>query len=553
MNNVSLGISDFKKLRKMNYLYIDKSLYIKDLLDNTSEVIIVTRPRRFGKTLNMSMINYYFDITEDSIDIFNGLNIMNCESKYTEKINSTPVIYLTFKDVCNNSFDKDISRLKITMMDLYQKYYFLLDSGVLYEGEKKIFKDILNTKENEIDLIDAVKKLCEYLTRYYKIAPYILLDEYDVPLENAYSKGYYDEMIELFKSFFRATFKDNINIQKAILTGVSRIAKESIFSGMNNFKVYTILDDEFADDFGITQLEVDKIITKLGIEDKKEELAKWYNGYVIGKNTHVYNTWSILNYLDEMKFKPYWLNTSSNDIIEMIAIKSIGIKKQLELLLSGQSIDVNINEETILKNIENNEENIWGLLISTGYIKVEKQLERKKYRISIPNYEIKCFFEDIIQKWFVDKIAGENLTTILNDMLKGDIKTFEKKFKILVETMFSYYDVGKNNSENFYHAFVLGMLVELKDTYFVISNRESGFGRYDIVVKSKLNKLNIAIIMEFKTYEEDEKDLEQTLNSAMKQIESKKYETDLIQEGYTNIIKIAFAFKGKIVKILSKK
>ena len=355
--------------------------------------------------------------------------------------------------------------------------------------------------------------------------------------------------IEFLKTFYGTTFKDNPYLEKTVLTGVSRVAKESIFSGANNFKVFTVLDNEFADDFGITEEEMKKVIKDFKVEDDKEEIKKWYDGYRIGNVEGIYNPWSILNYLTDRELKPYWVNTSSNDLIKLTLKNSVTIKEKIEILLKDEEIEVPINLETIIVGIEENEDNIWGLMLGTGYLRVVEQIDRRIYKVKIPNYEIKTLFEDIVDDWFNDKVAGNDLRSILKDLVELNLSEFEKKFRVLVKEMFSYMDVGENTAENFYHAFVLGMLVGLKDSYYVKSNRESGFGRYDIMLEPH-DKSKNSFIIEFKVADEFEKEtIEKTIESAKKQIEEKDYESNLRERGFTNITKMVFAFKGKECKM----
>ena len=335
MIGIGIGESDFKALRIRQNYYIDKTMYIKDIIDNESRVILVTRPRRFGKTLNMSMLKYYFDCRQkDNIELFKGLKILNQEEKYTSKLGAYPVIYITLKDVQDRNYENMLLNLKSTMINVYQEHRYLLESSKIYPEEKEIITDILFARENEIILRNSIKDLSKYLYRYYERPVILLIDEYDVPIQNAYVEGYYKEAINFFKTFFGATFKDNPYLEKTVITGVSRIAKESIFSGANNFKVYTILDDEFSDDFGITEEEMEKVYKDFNIQDKKEEIKEWYDGYKIGNNEGIYNPWSILNYLTDKKLMPYWVNTSSNDLIKLILKNSRAVKEKMERLLN---------------------------------------------------------------------------------------------------------------------------------------------------------------------------------------------------------------------------
>ena len=552
MQGIGIGISDFKMLRLRNNYFIDKSMYIKDIIDNQSGVVLITRPRRFGKTLNMSMLRYYFDIKEkNNKELFNGLKIMEQDEYYTSKLGYYPVIYLTLKDVNDVNHDKMILDLKTAMINMYKEHMYLLDSNKIYDFEKQKIQDILYAREDEVLLKNAVKDLSEYLNRYYERPVILLIDEYDLPIQAAYVEGYYEDAIKFLKTFYGTTFKDNPYLEKAILTGVSRIAKESLFSGMNNFKIYTIMDNEFADDFGITEDEMKKIIKDFNIQDEEKEIKKWYDGYKIGNVEGIYNPWSILNYLTDKELKPYWVNTSSNDLIKRILEKSTTLKEQMERLLKDEAIEATIDLETIIVGIENKEENIWGLMLQTGYLKVEEtvSLEERRYKVKLPNNEIKDLIRGIIREWFSNKVLGNDLRSILQDLVSLNLKEFEKKFRVLVEEMFSYMDVGKNTAENFYHAFVLGMLVGLKDTYYVNSNRESGFGRYDIMLEPK-DKNGNSFIMEFKVMENmEEKTIEDTVENAKKQIEEKRYEENLKERGFTNITKMVYAFNGKEFKM----
>ena len=552
MQGIGIGTSDFKKMRVKDYYYIDKTMYIKDILDNKSEIALVTRPRRFGKTLNMSMLRYYFDIKQkDSKELFKGLKILEQEDKYISKLGAYPVIYITLKDVRGTNYENMLICLRTELVELFIDYVELLNSNKLLDVEKEMFNTVLNLKANEIEMQNALKLLTRLLYKEYEMPVMLLIDEYDVPLQNAYVEGFYDEAVKFFKAFFGTTFKDNPYLEKTVLTGVSRVAKESIFSGANNFDVYTVLDNEFADDFGITEEEMDKVIKDFNIQEEKEEIKKWYDGYKIGEVEGIYNPWSIINYLNKKVLMPYWVNTSSNDLIKLVLKNSSTIKEKIERLLKDEEIEVPINLETVIVGIENNENNIWGLMLGTGYLKITQIIDVSEgiYKVKLPNYEIKVLFQQIITDWFRNKVIGNDLKSILKDLITLNMKEFEKKFEVLVKEMFSYMDVGENTAENFYHAFVLGMLVGLKDSYYVNSNRESGFGRYDILLEPK-DKEGNSFIMEFKVLEDkEEKTIEDTIKNAKKQIEEKGYESNLRERGFTNITKMVYAFKGKEVKI----
>ena len=549
---IGIGESDFKGIRVRNNYYIDKTMYIKNIIDNQSRVVLVTRPRRFGKTLNMSMLKYYFDCTQkDNKELFKDLKIMEQEDKYTSKLGYYPVIYLTLKDVQDRNYENMLLDVKTAMLNMYKEHMYLLESDKIYQFEKDKIMDILYGREDENALKNSVKELSEYLSRHHNKPVILLVDEYDVPLQNAYVEGYYDEAVKFFKTFYGVTFKDNSYLEKTVLTGVSRVAKESIFSGANNFKVFTVLDNEYADNFGITEKEMEKVIEDFEIQDSKEEIKRWYDGYQIGDVEGIYNPWSILNYITDRKLIPYWVNTSSNDLIKLILKNSSTVKEKIERLLKDEAIEVKINLETVIVGIEKNEDNIWGLLLGTGYLKVVETVNIVEgiYKVKFPNYEIKILFQQIIDEWFRNKVTGNDLKSILKDLVTLNIEEYEEKFRILVREMFSYMDVGEDTAENFYHAFVLGMLVGLKDSYYVNSNRESGMGRYDIMLEPK-DKNGNSFIMEFKLYKKDkEKAIEETIENAKRQIEEKGYEQNLKERGFKNITKMVYAFKGKEVKM----
>ena len=552
MQGIGIGTIDFKKMRVNNNYYIDKTMYIKDILDNKSEVILVTRPRRFGKTLNMSMLRYYFDIKcKDSKELFNGLKIMEQDEYYTSKLGAFPVIYLTLKDINGSNLEEMILQLKTELIEVFIDYAELLKSEKLLDIEKEMFSTVLNLKANKIELQGALKLLSRLLYKEYGRPVILLVDEYDVPIQTAYVKGFYDEAIDFLKSFYTTTFKDNPYLEKTVITGVSRIAKESIFSGMNNLDVFTIMDNEFADDFGITSEEMKKVISDFELKEKEEEIKKWYDGYKIGNVEGIYNPWSILNYLNKRELRPYWVNTSSNDLIKMTFKKSNTVKEKMIKLLNDEPVEVKIDLETIIVGIEEKEENIWGLMLQTGYLKVVETVDliRGIYKVVLPNNEIKFLFEDMVDNWFRNKVEGEDLRSILKDLVNLKLEDFERKLKKLVIEMFSYFDVGENTAESFYHAFILGMLVGLKDSYYVKSNRESGYGRYDIMLEPKEKDKN-SFIMEFKIVESmDEKEVKAKIKEAKDQIKDKKYEQELKERGFTNITKMVFVCNGKEIRM----
>ena len=549
---IGLGVSDFKQMIKEDIYYVDKTMYIKEIIDNRDNVVLVTRPRRFGKTLNMSMLRYYFDNrVKDSKELFNGLKIMDQEEKYLKEMNKYPVIYLSLAELKVESKEKVLVGLKSLIMELYQEHRYLLDSDKLYEEDKNKIKEILNVKEDEFSLQRSIKDLCIYLERYYDEKPVVLIDEYDVPLQNSYVEGYYEDVISFFRTFYTSILKDNIYLKKAVLTGVSRIAKENLFSGLNNLSVSTVMENRFPDLFGFTENEVKQLLDYFDISENMADVKKWYDGYRVGNVDGIYNPWSILNFAREQELKPYWVNTSSNDLIKLVLQKSTTVKKKIEKLLNDEEVEITANFDTILKDIEKNENNVWGLFISTGYLKVTEKVDVTEgiFKVKIPNLEIRSLFSQIVRSWFIEKTNGIEIREMLNDLITLDFESYSEKFQKVVREMFSYFDVGNDTAENFYHAFVLGMLVNLKDTYYIRSNRESGLGRYDIMLEPSDKNKN-AFIMEFKVYNENkENDISETLQNAKNQIEKKAYEIELKSRGYENIKKVVYAFKGKQVEL----
>jgi len=554
LKRIPLGISDFKAIIEEDYLFVDKTLLIKEFWESNGQTILLPRPRRFGKTLNMSMIKYFFE--KDSIDnryLFKNLNIENHEEimKFQGKY---PVIYLSFKDEKHSTFEYLKTGLRSILSKLYLDHKYCLNKDNLDNVEKEYYNLIINKKADIIELSNALKKLSQYLEDYFEQKVIILIDEYDVPIQAAYLNNYYDEAIEFMRNLLSGAFKDNNSIKKGMITGILRVARESIFSGLNNLKVESILSNNFSDKFGFTEKEIEKLVHEYNIEEKLEIIKQWYNGYNFG-NTTIYNPWSILNYLSnpEQGLKPYWVNSSSNDLVEILLSKgSKEVKKNLEDLVSGNNIEKIIDENIVMGDIEKSTDNLWSFLLFTGYLKV-KSKERKGlkdyYTLSIPNLEVTTLYYDLIEKWFEDTITKENYELMINSLVTGDIKIFGKLLKQFVLKSISYFDVGGYEGEKVYHAFVLGMLISLNDTHEVLSNRESGYGRYDVmIIPRDISKLGIVI--EFKKLDtDDDETLDETAEEALKQIKDKKYSITLENRGIKNIKEIGIVFKGKDIYI----
>ncbi len=556
-----IGQSDFKKIIEGQFFFVDKSLLIKELLNDDSEVILITRPRRFGKTLNMSMLRYFFskNEAESTKYLFNSLNIAKHEECMKFK-GKHPVIFLSFKNIKENSYETMYARFCKVISDLYSDHRYLLNT--LYEDKKTIFNSILNQQGTLTNITDSLKDLTEYLFHYYQEKPIVLIDEYDIPMQSAYEYKYYNEAINLFRNFLSSALKDNPYLYKSVLTGILRISRESLFSGLNNLKVYSFLHPKYGKYFGFTEEEVFTLLSKAKIEDKAEEIKNWYNGYQIGNQT-LYNPWSIVNCISENGvIKPYWINTSDNSLIKKLLIESnLSFKDHFEVLLRGEKIECVINENFVFSDLDKNQESAaWSLLLTAGYLKVISHKETGQdslCQVSIPNQEIKSLYQEIIEKWLVDNYRIE-CAQFVNQLLNGDIHSFVEGLKNIFEQIISVHDVAKQ-PEAFYHALIIGLTVGLykHPDYIIRSNRESGKGRYDYQI---LSKKNLTIIIEFKKIAPNKKNqtdqiklLKRSASEALKQIDKQKYINEAKQYGAKNILKIGIAFSAREFVIKHKK
>ena len=559
-HTVGIGIQDFLELREKHNFYIDKTSFIKEWWESNDSVTLITRPRRFGKTLNMSMVEEFFSVDYAGRgDLFEGLSIWE-EEKYQSLQGTYPVISLSFANIKETNYQVTRKKICQQMVELYAKHSYLLGGDLLYETEKEYFKRV-NIDMDDADATIALNRLSEYLARYYGKKPIILLDEYDTPMQEAYVNGYWDEMVAFTRSLFNSTFKTNPYMGRGIMTGITRVSKESVFSDLNNLKVVTTTSSEYATSFGFTEEEVFAALDDCGLGEEKEKVKEWYDGFVFGKHWDIYNPWSILNFLDTGEYTAYWANTSSNSLVgKLIREGDRRIKLTFEKLLKGEIIKCPIDEQIVYNQLDDNEAAIWSLLVASGYLKVisyENLLlvgdEEPLYELNFTNYEVRRMFYRMVRGWFAKPGAGYN--DFLNSLLLGDLKAMNYYMKRVTMEMFSYFDTGKgkfgDEPERFYHGFVLGLLVDLGRDYIVTSNRESGFGRYDVMIEPK-DKTKDAFVLEFKVRDmEDEKSLSETVEKALAQIEEKQYETDLIAKGIPKekIRKYGFAFEGKDVLI----
>ena len=553
----ALGVQNFEDIITNHYFYIDKTNFIKEWWESGDVVTLITRPRRFGKTLTMSMVECFFSNNYPNRgELFQNLNIWK-EDYYRQLQGTYPVINLTFSEIKGSDFNSARADICELISGLYSEHYYLKNSNVL--NEKDIFYFNRISKEmDDTDVSFSLKRLSEYLYRYYGKRVIILLDEYDTPMQAAYVNGYWKEMVEFLRRLFGSTFKANPYLERAIMTGITRVSKESIFSDLNNLKVITTTSDEYATVFGFTEEEVFRALDEYGLSNKKQETKSWYNGFVFGKYGNIYNPWSIINLLDTKKHANYWINTSANTLVKHLIQKSSGkIKEEVEQLLKGETIRELIDEQIVFNQLEKSPTAIWSLLLASGYLKLISFDNdttiggRRNCELAITNQETMDMFYGMVHDWFSDM---ESYSEFVTALLENKVRRMNKFINQISLEVFSSFDSGTRPSgkepERFYHGFVLGLLVELRNSYSITSNRESGYGRYDVMLKP-FDKLKNAYIIEFKVLDpdEDETVLEETVQSALKQIREKQYAIMLQAEGYTNIHTYGFAFKGKEVLI----
>ena len=569
-NTISIGNQMFDDIRENNNFYIDKTAFIKEWWDAKDVVTLITRPRRFGKTLNMSMLNCFFSNRyARRSDLFEGLSVWEDE-KYRKLQGTYPVIFISFADVKSVSFYEARNTIAAIINDVYKQYRYLLSGDIITDGEKAMWEQLekyvispsMNSKENNSMIQRAIKDLCGCLARYYDKKVLILLDEYDTPMQEAYVHGYWDEFTLFMRSFFNATFKTNPYLERAVMTGITRVSKESIFSDLNNLNVVTTTSDEYCTCFGFTEDEVYGSLDKFGLSDKKSEVKKWYDGFVFGSHRDIYNPWSITSYLDKRKLAPYWASTSSNGLVSrLIQTAPSDIKQMMEDLISGREIVVNFDEQIVFNQLDTDESAIWSLLVAGGYLKPDNveyrgELLEPWYHLSITNLETRSMFSNMFKGWF--RGSASNYNAFVSALLKGSVREMNVYMNEVALSTFSSFDAGtqpseRSQPERFYHGFVLGLLVELRDIYEVKSNRESGFGRYDVMlIPKKDDRRYNAVVLEFKVFDSyDESTIEDTVKSALKQIEEKSYDTELIARGIEKdrIRHYGFAFEGKRVLI----
>lgn len=547
MRPIAIGVSDFRNIIANNCFYVDKTKFIEELVNDMTAVHLITRPRRFGKTLNLSMLKYFYDIegNPENRKLFDGLYISN--SLAMSEQGKYPVIFLSFKDVKADSSLEMMENIAILMKNLYDKFEYIREK--LNQSNLMEFDEIWLKKDNA-NLRGALLNLCSYLKEYYNQDVILLIDEYDTPMVSAYEHGYYDEIKMFFTTLYGSALKENPALKKAVLTGIMRISKENIFSGLNNVKVNSILEDDFAEYFGITEKEVEKSLIEYGLEERLPEVQKWYNGYIFG-GVRVYNPFSITNFLDRKKIMPYWVNTSSNTLINKVLKEaSSSIFEELSKLFQRKTINKTIDVYSNFNELKNTEQ-IWYLLTNAGYLTPVEEIDFGKYSIRIPNEEVHYFFERDFIRNFLGSV--DNFDRTLSYLLEGDFDNFTYELENIMLNSVSCFDFNSNSKESHYHVFILGMLLGLRRRYYIHSNREGGRGRYDLVVEP-MDKRKNGLVIEFKVAKEKE-ELEKASEEALAQIEEKRYYEGLRDRGVERIILVGISFyqrdfklQGKIIK-----
>jgi hypothetical protein len=560
--HLPVGISNFRELiaytdpKGRGYLYVDKTNFIKDLIYDLTKVIVFTRPRRFGKTLNLSMLQHFYAAEvngQSTRELFDNLQIAQHADCMAEQ-GQHPVVFITFKDTKYKTFDLSISHIKKQVINTYSEYKFLLVNDRLDDSEKDQFNKFLRGNVDRIDLDDSIKTLTKLIEKATDKKPIILIDEYDTPIQEAYLHGYYEELISFMKNLFSSALKDNQHFKRAILTGILRISKESLFSSLNNVKVCSILEEQYAEYFGFTEQETNELIKKSSLPSDAAKAKEWYNGYNFA-GTVIYNPWSIIEFLSRKgKLAPYWINTSGNYLVKKLLLNAdVKVKDKISQLISGNTISEVIDEYVVFDDLNYSRSAIWGLFVLSGYLKVlDTELTEfgNMCKLAIPNREVEFLYKQIFREWLFGSRGIIWYQELLANLTSGQIEEFEQQLQDAILEIASYHDTSRNKQETFYHGLMLGILSGLKDNYQVKSNRESGKGRYDLIIIPN-NRDNLAVVMEFKAVD-DESKLQSSAEEALEQINKSKYITEIKSLGITQICTMGIGFSGKDIKVLSK-
>ena len=565
---VSIGRQDFEKIRTRDNFYVDKTAFIREWWEADDDVTLITRPRRFGKTLNLSMLEKFFSVEYAGRgELFEGLSVWQ-EEKYRQMQGTWPVISISFAKVKETNYVSARRRICQIITDLYNHFDFLEDSGKLNGKEREFYREVTARME-EHTAEEALNALSGYLMKYYGKKVIILLDEYDTPMQEAYAFGYWEEMVIFMRNLFNSTFKTNPYFERAMMTGITRVSKESIFSDLNNLEVVTTTSKKYADCFGFTEDEVFAALDEFGLPEQKQEVKKWYDGFTFGDTEDIYNPWSITNYLDKKRVGAYWANTSSNSLVGKLLMEgSTEVKLGFERLLQGGTVNVEIDEQIVYSQLSVKQDAIWSLLLASGYLKVKSYRTyvtdggewKQEHELELTNFEVRVMFRSMVRGWFDGTSSDYN--DFIKAFLQDDIRAMNHYMNKVALMTFSYFDTGNGPSgeepERFYHGFVLGLMVDLADRYVITSNRESGFGRYDVMLEPRevsggqpFALKNDAMILEFKVQDAGEKELADTVKEALRQIDGRDYKASLVAKGIPEgrIRKYGFAFCGKRVLI----
>ena len=553
-----VGYSNFGDVVREELDFVDKTLFIQEILDDAeTQVVVITRPRRFGKTFNLSMLEHFLAPESGLLPtqgLFDGLKISRLGEKYLQHQGKYPVIFISFKDIKKDDYVSACESLRIQMAQVYMAHDYLLSSAALHDSDKDFFLTVLNRKASPAEINVSLNYLSRFLFKHTGVKPWLLMDEYDTPIQAGYLNGYYKEIVATLRELFGRALKDNTFLKRSVVTGILRVSKESLFSGLNNVEMYSVLDQKYSEHFGFTQSEIDQLLAKKELNHLSEKIRDWYNGYEFGTTT-VYNPWSIVHCINKNGLlEPYWVNTSGNELISNVLARSNEqIKDDLESLIHGESITAIIEKHFVFNDLEKNKNTLWSLLLFSGYLKVthiEPKEIRSQCELTVPNKEIMALYKTLTEDLLAAPLGHGEYLDFLLSLTEGRVEEFTERLKKYLEETLGIFDTSGKEPEKFYHGFILGMMVSLNNTHEIKSNRESGYGRYDVMLIPK-DPEQLGIILEFKTVRDETTDLEKAAQQAMHQINNRHYEVELRQKGLQRILKMALAFRGKQVQVIT--